>query len=154
MAGAYLLNTQKAMPGFQSPSSHIFPGSRHGVQPQEVCGRTWDTVVPHLSAAVVQLEGQHHGSIHVDLLDPINVLRADLQPSACTFPSELGSLGGKRIQWSGLELEGQSSPTRGAILCGGKERGGLGVWWSLNGTGKTLGQGPYGMVPRPRYLVA
>lgn len=110
--------------------------------------------MPHLSAVVVQLEGQHHGSIHMDLLDPINVLRADLQPSACTFPSELGSLGGKRMQWSGLGLEGQSSPTGGAILCGGKERGGLGVWWSLNGTGKTLGQGPYGMVPRPRYLVA
>lgn len=68
--------------------------------------------MPHLSAAVVQLEGQHHGSIHMDLLDPINVLRADLQPSACTFPSELGSLGGKRMQWSGLGLEGQSSPQR------------------------------------------
>lgn len=48
--------------------------------------------VPHLSAIVVELKGQHHGSIDVDLLHPINVLRAHLQASARALPSKLGSL--------------------------------------------------------------
>lgn len=48
--------------------------------------------VPHLSVIVVQLKGQHHGPIDVDLLGPINVLRANFQASACTLPGKLGSL--------------------------------------------------------------
>jgi hypothetical protein len=60
------------------------------------------------------------------------------------------------MAWSGLDLgRGRSSPTRGAILCGGKERGGMGLSWALNGTGKTLGQWLMGWYPGPiHYLVA
>lgn len=49
-------------------------------------------VLTHLGGVVVQLEGQHHGPIDVDLLGTINSLRAHFQARACTLPRELGAL--------------------------------------------------------------
>lgn len=45
--------------------------------------------------------------------------------------------------WSGLDL-GKGSPTLPEGQSFVEERGGMGLWWSLNGTGKTVGQGPTG----------
>lgn len=44
-------------------------------------GQGWGAYLasPHLGGVVVQLEGQHHCPIDVDLLGSIDVLRADLQ---------------------------------------------------------------------------
>lgn len=78
------------MPGVQSPSSHSFQGP--GVECDLVRYMGTHLTVSHLSAIVVELKGQHHGPVDMDLLGPINVLRTDLQASACTFPSKLGSL--------------------------------------------------------------
>ena len=51
------------------------------------------TVTAHLGGVVVQLEGQHHGPVDVDLLGPVDGFRADLQAGACALPGKLGSLG-------------------------------------------------------------
>ena len=51
-------------------------------------------MTPHLGGVVVQTEGQHHGPVDVDLLGPINGLRADLQAGARALPGKLGSLRG------------------------------------------------------------
>lgn len=50
-------------------------------------------MAPHLGGVVVQLEGQHHGPVDVDLLGPIDGFRADLQARARALPGKLGSLG-------------------------------------------------------------
>lgn len=52
-------------------------------------------LTPHLGAVVVELEGQHHSSVYMNFLGPINVLWTHLQTRARTLPGKLGSLRGR-----------------------------------------------------------
>lgn len=75
-------------PGARSGSGREVPaggGATGGVP--TACGQP-----PHLGAVVVQLEGQRHGPVDVDLLGPVDVLRADLPAGSCALPGKLGSL--------------------------------------------------------------
>lgn len=79
------------MRGPQVPGLARGRKSQLGAGPQEerpACGQP-----PHLGAVVVQLEGQRHGPVDVDLLGPVDVLRADLQAGSRALPGKLGSLG-------------------------------------------------------------
>ena len=49
-------------------------------------------LTPHLGGVVVKLESQHHSSVYMNFLGPINVLRTHLQTRARTLPGKLGSL--------------------------------------------------------------
>lgn len=92
-----LLNAQKRRPGSEMlhrtyPRQEVL-AAWEGMAPRGGWSHPVGMATPHLRHVVVQLEGQHHGPIDVDLLGPINGLRADLQARAGALPGELGSLG-------------------------------------------------------------